>query len=61
MGGGFLGVGGERVSDAEKATLADIAKAPGHNRSPESYRITARVLAKSPHWRVSDLFSALSI
>lgn len=27
--GGFLGVGGVRVSDAEKATLADIAKALG--------------------------------
>lgn len=61
MEGGFLGLGGVRVSDAEKATLADIAKALGHNRSPESYRITARVLAKLPHWRVSDLFSPLSI
>ena len=30
--GGFLGVGGVRVSDAEKATLADIAKALAHNR-----------------------------
>jgi len=27
--GGFLGVGGVQVSDAEKATLADIAKALG--------------------------------
>jgi len=27
--GGFLGLGGVRVSDAEKATLADIAKALG--------------------------------
>jgi hypothetical protein len=27
--GGFLGLGGQRVSDAEKATLADIAKALG--------------------------------
>lgn len=27
--GGFLGVGGVRVSDAERATLADIAKALG--------------------------------
>lgn len=27
--GGFLGIGGERVSDAEKATLADIGKALG--------------------------------
>jgi len=33
MEGGFLGVGGVRVSDAEKATLADIAKALEHNRS----------------------------
>jgi len=29
MEGGFLGFGGVRVSDAEKATLADIAKALG--------------------------------
>lgn len=29
MEGGFLGLGGVRVSDAEKATLADIAKALG--------------------------------
>ena len=27
--GGFLGIGGVQVSDAEKATLADIAKALG--------------------------------
>jgi hypothetical protein len=27
--GAFLGLGGVRVSDAEKATLADIAKALG--------------------------------
>src|SRR3990170_1990759 len=27
MEGGFLGLGGVRVSDAEKATLADVAKA----------------------------------
>jgi hypothetical protein len=27
--GGFLGIGGVKVSDAEKATLADIAKALG--------------------------------
>jgi hypothetical protein len=27
--GGFLGFGGVRVSDAEKATLDDIAKALG--------------------------------
>jgi hypothetical protein len=27
--GGFLGIGGVRVSDAERATLADIAKALG--------------------------------
>jgi hypothetical protein len=27
--GGFLGFGGVKVSDAEKATLADIAKALG--------------------------------
>ena len=27
--GGFLGVGGVQVSDAEKATLADISKALG--------------------------------
>jgi hypothetical protein len=29
MEGGFLGIGGVRVSDSEKATLADIAKALG--------------------------------
>ena len=29
--GGFLGLGGVRVSDAEKATLGDIAKALGTN------------------------------
>jgi hypothetical protein len=29
MEGGFFGLGGVRVSDAEKATLADIAKALG--------------------------------
>jgi hypothetical protein len=29
MEGGFLGIGGVRVSDAEKATLADIEKALG--------------------------------
>ena len=29
MEGGFLGVGGVRVSDAERATLADVAKALG--------------------------------
>jgi len=29
MEGGFLGFGGVQVSDAEKATLADIAKAFG--------------------------------
>jgi len=29
MEGGFLGLGGVRVSDAEKATLADVAKALG--------------------------------
>ena len=28
-GGGFLGIGGVQVSDAEKATLADISKALG--------------------------------
>jgi hypothetical protein len=27
--GGFLGIGGVQVSDAEKATLADISKALG--------------------------------
>jgi hypothetical protein len=27
--GGFLGIGGVQVSDAEKATLTDIAKALG--------------------------------
>ena len=27
--GGFLGIGGVKVSDAEKATLGDIAKALG--------------------------------
>ena len=27
--GGFLGIGGVQVSDAEKATLADIGKALG--------------------------------
>jgi len=27
--GGFLGIGGVQVSDAEKATLGDIAKALG--------------------------------
>jgi hypothetical protein len=27
--GGFLGFGGEKVSDAEKATLSDISKALG--------------------------------
>jgi len=27
--GGFLGIGGVKVSDAEKATLADISKALG--------------------------------
>jgi hypothetical protein len=26
MEGGFLGIGGERVSDAEKATLDDISR-----------------------------------
>ena len=29
MEGGFLGFGGVKVSDAEKATLDDIAKALG--------------------------------
>ena len=33
MEGGFLGFGGVQVSDAEKATLADIAKALGTLRS----------------------------
>ena len=27
--GGFLGIGGVQVSDAEKATLADISRALG--------------------------------
>jgi hypothetical protein len=31
--GGFLGFGGEKVSEAEKATLADIAKALGATAS----------------------------
>jgi len=31
--GGFLGFGGVKVSDAEKATLADIAKALGTTAS----------------------------
>jgi hypothetical protein len=32
--GAFLGFGGQRVSDAEKATLADIAKSLGTTMSP---------------------------
>jgi hypothetical protein len=34
--GGFLGLGGVRVSDAEKATLADIEKALGTKQQPRT-------------------------
>jgi hypothetical protein len=36
MEGGVLGLGGVRVSDAEKATLADIAKALGTAAQPRT-------------------------